>query len=132
MVKMRATVDSMVERTTINIAAETARLNDELAEQERKLKEFSGGCFSSLGEGLKTIFSLGVTCLAKEATKKKVERMRDQVQKQNDDYSRSVGPLVGKLQGVGEAARLLLDASYSKFEKIGGFLDSLASAKLYF
>jgi hypothetical protein len=79
MVKMRSAIDSMVERTTININAETARLADELAEQERKLGEFSGGCFSSVGEGFKTIFSLGISCLAKEQTLRKVTRMRDAV-----------------------------------------------------
>lgn len=132
MVKMRSTIDSMVERTTININSETARLADELAEQERKLDEFGGGCFSSVGEGFKTIFSLGISCLAKEQTLRKVTRMRDAVKKQHDDYSRSIGPLVGKLAGVGDAARKLLDASYNKFEKIGDFMDALASAKMYF
>lgn len=129
---MRATIDSMVERTTININAETARLADELAEQERKLEEFGGGCFSSVGEGFKTIFSLGISCLAKDATARKVRRMRDAVEKQKNDYSRSITPLVGKLAGVGDAARQLLDASYQKFDAIGDFLDALASAKMYF
>lgn len=132
MVKMRATIDSMVERTTIDINSETARLADELAEQERKLAEYGGGCFSSVGEGFKTIFSLGMSCLAKDATERKVRRMRDAVQKQANDYSRSIEPLVGKLAGVGDAARMLLDASYSKFEKIGDFMDALAKANMYF
>lgn len=132
MVKMRATIDSMVERTTIDINSETARLNDELAEQERKLAEYGGGCFSSVGEGFKTIFSLGMSCLAKDATERKVRRMRDAVQKQVNDYSRAIEPLIGKLAGVGDAARMLLDASYRKFENIGDFMDALAKANMYF
>jgi hypothetical protein len=132
MVKMRSTIDSMVERTTINIKAEEARLADELAEQERKLKEFGGGCFSSVGEGFKTIFSLGISCLAKEQTERKVRRMRDAVEKQRNDYGTSIGPLVGKLEGIGAAARQLLDASYGKFENVSEFLDALTNAKMYF
>jgi len=132
MVKMRATVDSMIERTTINIKSEEARLADELANEERKLAEFGGGCFSSVGEGFKTIFSLGISCLAKDATARKVRRNRDAVKKQKDDYGRSIGPLIGKLTGIGETARALLDASYEKFEHIGDFLDELQKAKMYF
>ena len=58
--------------------------------------------------------------------------MRDAVAKQKNDYSKSITPLIGKLAGVGDAARLLLDASYSKFEKIGDFMDALAKANMYF
>lgn len=77
MVKMRATIDSMVERTTINIKAEESRLADELAEAERNLASYGGDCFSSVGEAFKTIFSLGISCLAREQTKRKITRMRD-------------------------------------------------------
>jgi hypothetical protein len=36
------------------------------------------------------------------------------------------------LAGIGDAARLLLEASYEKYEHIGDFVDELMKAKMYF
>jgi hypothetical protein len=58
--------------------------------------------------------------------------MKDAVAKQKNDYSKSITPLIGKLEGVGDAARMLLEASYNKFEKIGDFMDAIATANMYF
>lgn len=66
------------------------------------------GCFNSVGEALKTIFSLGISCALLDQTLKKAEAAARDIDRTKNNFQNNVAPLVDKLKGLNKVAEDLM------------------------
>jgi len=106
-VKLKATIEGMVATAQTNVDARIAQLQREYDDAKANADRHRG-CFKDVGESLKTIFSLGISCAMLDQTLKKAERAARDIDRTKMNFQNNVAPLVGKLKGLNGVAEDLL------------------------
>ena len=73
-VVLKATIEGMVATAQTNVNARIAELQREYDDAKANADRHRG-CFRDVGESLKTIFSLGISCAMLDQTLKKAEKL---------------------------------------------------------
>jgi len=125
-VKLKATIEGMVATAQTNVNARLAQLQRELDDAKANADKHRG-CFKDVGEGLKTIFSLGISCLMLDQTLKKAEKAARDIDRTKLNFENNVAPLVDKLKGLNRVAEDLLRESMTKTTLVREFEEELKS-----
>ena len=123
-VKLKATIEGMVATAQANVDARIAELTREYEDAQANADKHRG-CFNSVGEGLKTVFSLGISCAMLDQTLKKAERAARDIDRTKMNFENNVAPLVDRLKGLNGVAEDLLAEAMSKTTMVREFEEEL-------
>lgn len=123
-VTLKATIEGMVATAKVNVDARLAELQREYDDAKANA-DAHRGCFSSVGEGLKTIFTAGISCALLDQTLKKAERAAKDIDRTKLNFSNNVVPLVGKLEGLNGVAEDLLKEAMESTTVVRAFEEEL-------
>jgi len=130
-VVLKATIEGMVATAQVNVDARIAQLKKE-HEDAKANADKHRGCFKDVGEGLKTIFSLGISCAMLDQTLKKAEAAARDIDRTKENFENNVAPLVSKLAGLNGVAEDLLREAMSKTTLVREFEETLKTAVTQF
>lgn len=125
-VKLKATIEGMVATAQTNVNARIAELQREYDDAKANADRHRG-CFKDVGESLKTIFSLGISCAMLDQTLKKAERAARDIDRTKHNFQNNVAPLVDKLKGLNGVAEDLLREAMNKTTVVREFEEELKS-----
>jgi len=125
-VKLKATIEGMVATAQVNVNARIAQLQREYDDAQANA-DAHRGCFKDVGESLKTIFSLGISCAMLDQTLKKAERAARDIDRTKLNFQNNVAPLVDKLKGLNGVAEDLLREAMTKTTVVREFEEELKS-----
>lgn len=125
-VKLKATIEGMVATAQTNVNARIAQLQREYDDAKANADRHRG-CFKYVGESLKTIFSLGISCAMLDQTLKKAERAARDIDRTKLNFENNVAPLVDKLKGLNGVAEDLLREAMTKTTVVREFEEELKS-----
>lgn len=114
----------MVATAQVNVNARTEQLQKEHDDAKANADRHRG-CFKDVGEGLKTIFSLGISCAMLDQTLKKAEAAARDIDRTKAHFENSVAPLVSKLAGLTGVAEDLLKEAMTKTTMVREFEETL-------
>ena len=123
-VTLKATIEGMVATAQANVDARIAELTREYEDAQANADKHRG-CFNSVGEGLKTVFSLGISCAMLDQTLKKAERAARDIDRTKMNFENNVAPLVDRLKGLNGVAEDLLAEAMSKTTMVREFEEEL-------
>jgi len=130
-VVLKATIEGMVATAQVNVDARIAQLKKEHDDAKENADKHRG-CFKDVGEGLKTIFSLGISCAMLDQTLKKAEAAARDIDRTKENFENNVAPLVSKLAGLNGVAEDLLREAMSKTTLVREFEETLKTAVTQF
>jgi len=130
-VQLKATIEGMVATAQANVDARIAELTREYEDAQANADKHRG-CFKDVGEGLKTIFSLGISCAMLDQTLKKAEAAARDIDRTKENFENNVAPLVSKLAGLNGVAEDLLREAMSKTTLVREFEETLKTAVTQF
>lgn len=123
-VQLKATIEGMVATAQVNVDARIAQLQKEYDDAKANADKHRG-CFKDVGEGLKTIFSLGISCVMLDQTLKKAEAAARDIDRTKENFENNVAPLVRKLAGLNGVAEDLLKEAMTKTTLVREFEETL-------
>jgi len=123
-VVLKATIEGMVATAQVNVNARIAELTKEYEDAQANADRHRG-CFKDVGESLKTIFSLGISCAMLDSTLKKAERAARDIDRTKANFENNVAPLVDQLKGLNGVAEDLLKEAMSKTTMVREFEEEL-------
>jgi len=121
---LKATIEGMVATAQVNVDARIKQLQKEHDDAKANADRHRG-CFKDVGEGLKTIFSLGISCAMLDQTLKKAEAAARDIDRTKANFENNVAPLVGKLAGLNGVAEDLLREAMTKTTMVREFEETL-------
>jgi len=125
-VTLKATIEGMVATAGTNVNARIDQLQKELDDAQANADRHRG-CFRDVGESLKTIFSLGISCALLDQTLKKAEAAARDISRTKSNFENNVAPLVDKLKGLNGVAEDLLREAMTKTTMVREFEEELKS-----
>jgi len=125
-VQLKATIEGMVATAETNVNARIAQLQREYDDAKANADRHRG-CFRDVGESLKTIFSLGISCAMLDQTLKKAEAAARDIDRTKENFENNVAPLVGRLAGLNGVAEDLLREAMTKTTVVREFEEELKS-----
>jgi cell division septum initiation protein DivIVA len=123
-VVLKATIEGMVATAQTNVNARIAQLQREYDDAKANADKHRG-CFRDVGESLKTIFSLGISCAMLDSTLKKAEKAARDIDRTKENFENNVAPLVDRLKGLNGVAEDLLKEAMSKTTMVREFEEEL-------
>lgn len=126
-VQLKATIEGMVATAQVNVNARIEELQREYDDAKANADRHRG-CFKDVGESLKTIFSLGISCALLDQTLKKAEKAARDIDRTKMNFENNVAPLVGKLAGLNGVAEDLLRESMTQTTTVRLFEEDLKHA----
>lgn len=114
----------MVATAQTNVNARIAQLQKEYDDAKANADRHRG-CFRDVGESLKTIFSLGISCAMLDQTLKKAEAAARDIDRTKENFENNVAPLVDKLKGLNGVAEDLLREAMTKTTVVREFEEEL-------
>jgi len=125
-VQLKATIEGMVATAQVNVNARMEELQREYDDAKANADKHRG-CFKDVGESLKTIFSLGISCALLDQTLKKAEKAARDIDRTKLNFENNVAPLVGRLAGLNGVAEDLLREAMTKTTVVREFEEELKS-----
>jgi len=125
-VKLKATIEGMVATAQTNVNARIAQLQKE-HEDAKANADRHRGCFKDVGEGIKTILTLGISCAMLDQALKKAEKAARDIDRTKMNFQNNVAPLVDKLKGLNGVAEDLLNEAMTKTTVVREFEEELKS-----
>jgi len=126
-VQLKATIEGMVATAQVNVNARMEELQREYDDAKANA-DAHRGCFKDVGETLKTIFSLGISCALLDQTLKKAEKAANAIDRTKTNFANNVAPLVDKLSGLNGVAEDLLRESMTQTTMVREFEEVLKSS----
>ena len=126
-VQLKATIEGMVATAQVNVNARMEELQREYDDAKANA-DAHRGCFKDVGESLKTIFSLGISCALLDQTLKKSEKAANAIDRTKTNFANNVAPLVDKLAGLNGVAEDLLRESMTQTTMVREFEEVLKSS----
>lgn len=123
-VVLKATIEGMVATAQTNVNARIAQLQREYDDAKENADRHRG-CFRDVGESLKTIFSLGISCAMLDSTLKKAEKAARDIDRTKENFENNVAPLVDRLKGLNGVAEDLLKEAMGKTTVVREFEEEL-------
>jgi len=123
-VVLKATIEGMVATAQTNVNARIAQLQREYDDAKANADKHRG-CFRDVGESLKTIFSLGISCAMLDSTLKKAEKAARDIDRTKENFENNVAPLVDRLKGLNGVAEDLLKEAMGKTTMVREFEEEL-------
>lgn len=123
-VTLKATIEGMVATAQVNVNARIEQLQNEYDDAKANADRHRG-CFRDVGESLKTIFSLGISCAMLDQTLKKAEKAARDIDRTKSNFENNVAPLVDKLKGLNGVAEDLLREAMTKTTVVREFEEEL-------
>lgn len=103
----------MVALAKVNVNKQVKKLEREYADAQANA-DAHRGCFKDFAEGFKTIITAGISCAMLDQTLKKAEKAAQAIDREKNNFTNSVVPLVDKLEGLNGVAEDLLREAMNK------------------